>query len=137
MKNNLVEVTRSFAFKLNVGNYESRDFFCSQKAECPVDDVEKVSEALYQFCKAAVIKSVNEYKLENLPKVQRETPTSPKYWWGNEEPPKWAMKSDKATKMWLFKNGYISGFNDPEVTQEFHSSEEIAAERETQNQQYQ
>ena len=58
----LVEVARSYSFKLNVGNYESRDFFCSQKAECLLKNAEKVSEALYQFCKQEVIKSVNEYK---------------------------------------------------------------------------
>lgn len=57
----LVEIARSFSFKLNVGNYESRDFFCSQKAECPPQDAEKTSEALYSFCRSEVLKSVNDY----------------------------------------------------------------------------
>lgn len=59
-----VEVARSFSFKLNAGNYESRDFFCSQKAECLAADAEDTSEKLYQFCKAQVMKSVREFKLQ-------------------------------------------------------------------------
>lgn len=67
MKDKLVEVCRSFSYKLNVGNYESRDFFCSQKSEVSEKDAEKASESLYEFCKNEVIKSVNRYKLENTP----------------------------------------------------------------------
>ena len=63
----LVEICRSFSYKLNTGNYESRDFFCSQKAECLESEAEKVSEALHQFVKKEVIKSVNAYKLEFKP----------------------------------------------------------------------
>ncbi len=55
---NLVEVARSYTFKLNVGNYESRDFFCSQKAECRPEDADLVSEKLYEFCKRQVMKAV-------------------------------------------------------------------------------
>src|SRR5579863_8321687 len=56
----LVEIARSFSYKLNAGNYESRDFFCSQKAECKLKDAEDVSEALYAFCKSEVLKSVKD-----------------------------------------------------------------------------
>jgi len=52
---------RSFTYKLNVGNFESRDFFCSQKAECLADDAEDISERLYQFCRSQVMKAVNDY----------------------------------------------------------------------------
>jgi len=57
----LIEIARSFSYKLNCGNYESRDFFCSQKAEVEQIDAEKTSEALYRFCKKEVMKSVKEY----------------------------------------------------------------------------
>ena len=67
-KEQLVEIARSFSFKLNVGNYESRDFFCSQKAEVPASEAEKTSEALYEFCKNEVLKSVNKYLSESKPK---------------------------------------------------------------------
>ena len=60
--NDLVEVARSFSYKLNSGNYESRDFFCSQKAECKPEDAEATSERLYQFCKNEVIKSIKDWK---------------------------------------------------------------------------
>ena len=64
-----VEVARSFSFKLNVGNYESRDFFCSQKAECNAEDAEMTSEALHAFCKREVLRDVNAYVAES--KAQR------------------------------------------------------------------
>lgn len=56
-----VEVARSFSFKLNVGNYESRDFFCSQKAECKAEDAEATSEKLHAFCRTQVLKAVKEH----------------------------------------------------------------------------
>ena len=55
------EIVRSFSYKLNVGNYESRDFFCSQKAECSIEDAEDISGRLYQFCKSQVMRAVNDY----------------------------------------------------------------------------
>lgn len=63
--NPLTEIARSFSFKLNVGNYESRDFFCSQKAECTYDDADSVADALHDFCKKQVMKAVAAYKQEN------------------------------------------------------------------------
>ena len=57
----MVEVCRSFSFKLNVGNFESRDFFCSQRAECRAEDAEEISERVHAFCKAQVMKAVREY----------------------------------------------------------------------------
>lgn len=62
-----VEVVRSFAYKLNCANhpggnqYEARDFFCSQKATCAPEDVGHISEALYQWCKAEVLRAVDDY----------------------------------------------------------------------------
>lgn len=65
-RNRYVEVARSFSYKLNMGNYESRDFFCSQKAECYEKDAPELSEKLYQFCKAQVLASVREYQESQL-----------------------------------------------------------------------
>lgn len=59
-----VSITRSFSFKMNMGNYESRDFFCSQNAECEAARAEQVSDAVYQFCKRQVLAAVAEYKAE-------------------------------------------------------------------------
>lgn len=62
----VVEVTRSFSYKLNVERYdpsvrfESRDFFACQKAECLASDAERVSAAVYKFVKAEVMKAVHE-----------------------------------------------------------------------------
>ena len=62
----MVEIARSFSFKLNLGNYQTADFFQSAKAECRDDEAEELSEKLYQFCKAQVLKSMNEVRKENL-----------------------------------------------------------------------
>ncbi len=59
-----VEIARSFSFKLNVGNYESRDFFCSQKKECYERDADETSQQLYDFCKSQVMRDVASFKAE-------------------------------------------------------------------------
>jgi len=59
-----VEIVRSFAYKVNLGNYQMADFFCSEKSEVSEKDAEKTSEALYQFCKNEAIKSANQYLKE-------------------------------------------------------------------------
>jgi hypothetical protein len=64
-----VEIARSFSYKLNCANhggaqYESHDFFCSEKAECAIEDAEDVSEMLYQFCKSEVRRAVKEHIAE-------------------------------------------------------------------------
>jgi len=59
-----VEIARSFSFKLNLGNYQSADFFCSQKSECAAEDAEQASEALYAFCRKQVMKSVSDFQIE-------------------------------------------------------------------------
>jgi len=58
----LIEIARSFSFKLNLPNYQNADFFCSQKAEVEEKEAEKTSEKLHSFCKREVIKSVNAFK---------------------------------------------------------------------------
>ena len=60
----LVEVARSFSYKLNTGNYQSVDFFASQKVECLENEASAKSEALYQWCKEQVMKAVYEFKQE-------------------------------------------------------------------------
>ena len=73
----MVEVVRSFSYKLNVGNYESRDFFSSQKTRCRQSEAETMSAALYEFCKREVLASVGQYisdmRAQRRKGVQRET----------------------------------------------------------------
>jgi len=59
-----IEIARSFAYKLNIGNYQTVDFFCSQKAEVEEKKAEKKSEELYAFCRKEVLKSINSYLSE-------------------------------------------------------------------------
>jgi len=59
-----VEIARSFSFKLNLGNYQSADFFCSEKSECAVEDQDEVSAALFAFCKSQVMKAARQFQEE-------------------------------------------------------------------------
>lgn len=58
------EVVRSFAYKVNLGNYQSADFFCSQKSECAVEDSQDVSRAVYDFVKGEVMTAVKQLRKE-------------------------------------------------------------------------
>jgi hypothetical protein len=60
----MIEIARSFSYKMGLPNYSSADFFCSQKAQCLPKDAEKTSEAVYQFCKSEVAKAVSAFKRE-------------------------------------------------------------------------
>lgn len=63
-----VEVCKSFSYKLDMKRYdpwyENRDFFCSAKSECSIEDSVEVAAALYQFCRASVLRDVKEYIAE-------------------------------------------------------------------------
>jgi len=59
-----VEIVRSVSFKLNLGNYQSMDFFCSQKAQCAPDEAEQVSTDLYEWCYDQVMASVRDVKVK-------------------------------------------------------------------------
>ena len=67
-KDKLVEIARSFSYKMSMPKYENRDFFCSQKCECTEEEAEAKSEQLYNFCKKEVLKSVAAYLEELKPK---------------------------------------------------------------------
>lgn len=147
MQKQLVEVSRSFSYKLNIpGAYESRDFFCAQKAECAPEDADKVSEQLYEFCKSHVVRSVNLYRKElalqaaEEPVVQEGlSPEDMKknggiligYEW--VFPPAWTRKTDKGLARWLYEQGYTNSFNEAFEEGsygEVHSSKAIQGARE-------
>ena len=69
----LIEIARSFSRKLNLGNYETVDFFCSQKIEVPESEAKEASSELYEFCKQEVedslfiyVQEIEEKKKEKL-----------------------------------------------------------------------
>lgn len=63
-----VEITRSFSYKKNLGNYESADFFCCQKSYAKPEEAEKVSGELHAFCKKEVAIAVKEFMQPKQPK---------------------------------------------------------------------
>lgn len=65
----LIGITRSFSFKLNLGNYESADFFCSQRAECDPAMAEEVSRDLDQFCQDEVREAIANFKRSRAEKI--------------------------------------------------------------------
>lgn len=64
----VVEIVRSVSFKLNLGNYQSMDFFCSQKAQCLPEESDSVSTDLYDWCYGQVMESVREVKAKQAKK---------------------------------------------------------------------
>ena len=60
----LIEITRSFVWKISSSKYETIDFFCSRKEKCLKKDAKKTSKELHLFCKNEVINSVKDYKKE-------------------------------------------------------------------------
>jgi hypothetical protein len=59
-----VEVVRSFTRKLNLGSYESADFFCSQKVICDAEQADEISAAVYGWCKAQVMRDIQTFRSE-------------------------------------------------------------------------
>lgn len=95
----LVEIARSFSYKLNVGNFESRDFFCSRKQEATVKEAVKVSEMLFKFCEDEVIKSVRAYQLENLPVKEPVKATGKDFAKAKKEAPQREAEEKKAEEL--------------------------------------
>lgn len=58
----MVEICRSFGYKLNVGNYESRDFFASYKITALKSEEREASQSAYEFCEEEVLNAVKEYR---------------------------------------------------------------------------
>jgi len=58
----LVEVARSFSYKLNTGDYSNAEFFSSQKEQCSPDEVADISRRLFEECKQQVIEDIKLYK---------------------------------------------------------------------------
>ena len=64
----LIEIARSFSQKLNIGNYETMDFFASAKREVFLGEEESTSKELFEFCKSQVEQDIDAYKKRNEPK---------------------------------------------------------------------
>lgn len=62
--NEEVSVTRSFSLKVNLGNYQSADFFSSQTVRCRASEAEEVSPKVYEFCRRQVRQSIADFKSE-------------------------------------------------------------------------
>ena len=68
-KESTIEITRSFSRKLNIGNYQSEDFFCSAKANCNFseEEISRHSEYLHVLAYTEVMKQIllREEELKN------------------------------------------------------------------------
>lgn len=72
-----VEICRSFAYKLNLGNcggpqFESADFFASRKMQCEAEAASWVSQQIYEECVAEVREAVAHFKKEMHRKKQAD-----------------------------------------------------------------
>lgn len=64
-KQKLVEIARSYSEKVNTGNYQSMDFFCSQKLEVPESEAEEASKRAFDFCYRQVKSDIARLKAES------------------------------------------------------------------------
>ncbi len=71
MEQERTEITRGYTHKIQLGNYESVDLFCSQKIECNVEQAEEVSAKIYKFCRDQVVKDIPFAKSEGR-KIQKQ-----------------------------------------------------------------
>lgn len=71
-----IEIVRSFSFKLNLGNYQSADFFCSRKEQCSADNVDEISTSIYEWCYDEVMASVKEVKVLQAQKIAAQSARS-------------------------------------------------------------
>lgn len=78
-----IEIIRSFSMKRNLEThlgsqykYESADYFCSAKAKCSRREAERKAALLQQFCKAEVLKSINNFEAECLGAAQAKRRTA-------------------------------------------------------------
>ena len=72
-----IEICRSFSRKLNLGHYETCDFFASAKEETTQKQAKKVSEKLTKFVEEEVMNSVAEYWFKNTPEPETPKINSP------------------------------------------------------------
>jgi hypothetical protein len=71
MPEKLVEVCRSYSRKINIGNFQSKDLFCSQKLEVPESEAEEASKKAIHFCMKIVDDEADAIIQEHLPADQK------------------------------------------------------------------
>ena len=59
-----IEISRSYSEKVNMGNYQTFDSFCSAKCEVDEKEADQKSKELYEFCKEQVKKEIKEHREE-------------------------------------------------------------------------
>mgnify|MGYP000991493884 FL=1 len=66
-----IEISRSYSEKVNMGNYQTFDSFCSAKCEVDEKEADQKSKELYEFCKEQVKKEIKEHR-EEVEKLKEE-----------------------------------------------------------------
>lgn len=66
MKEKTIEISRSYSQKVNIGNYQTKDYFCSARCECALIEVEKISEMLDDLVQNEVLKSIDCVKEDKV-----------------------------------------------------------------------
>lgn len=73
MKQKTIEITRSYAQKVNMGNYQTKDYFCSAKCECALEDSSDISSMLDELVQGEVFKSINAENIVEEDKSNKTT----------------------------------------------------------------
>jgi hypothetical protein len=70
-KQKLTEVCRSFSRTVQISPFEPRNFFCSQKLEVPIEELESASNQCFYFCKQQVERDAEQYIKEHIPQSEK------------------------------------------------------------------
>lgn len=54
-----MEISKSVSLKVNIGDYQTVDLFCSIKSECEEKDLTKVGAKLHDYCVKEITKDRN------------------------------------------------------------------------------
>jgi hypothetical protein len=57
----MIKITRSFSRKLNLGNFQTADFYCSRELEVENKDATQTSKNLHDLCELDVMDSIEKY----------------------------------------------------------------------------
>jgi len=57
----MIKITRSFSRKVNLGNFQTADFYCSRELEVEQKDATQTSKNLHDLCELDVMDSIEKY----------------------------------------------------------------------------
>jgi Mn-dependent DtxR family transcriptional regulator len=68
-----IEIAKARTLKINLGEYQSIDYFCSAKIEVDIDKAEEAGKKLEEFIRKDIVDDVNKTLKNWAKQVSKET----------------------------------------------------------------